>query len=138
MEIVERVEKYIKEMKTYFILENLDNLIKSGRVSKTKGLIANVLNLKPILGSDGDGNIKLFENVRGTKKAFRRLVELIGETGEKLEEKILAISHANALEKAEDLKREIQKRYKFKDIILVKQGGLTTAYANEGGIILVF
>lgn len=138
MEIVERVEKYIKEMKTYFILENLDNLIKSGRVSKTKGLIANVLNLNPILGSDGDGNIKLFENVRGTKKAFRRLVELIGETGEKLEEKILAISHANALEKAEDLKREIQKRYKFKDIILVKQGGLTTAYANEGGIILVF
>ena len=138
LEIIEKVEKYIKEMKTYFILESLDNLIKSGRLSKTKGLLANVLNLKPILGSDGDGNIKLFENVRGTKKAFRRLVELIGETGEKLEEKILAISHANALEKAEELKNEIQKRYKFKDIILVKQAGLSTAYANEGGIIIVF
>jgi len=138
LEIIEKVEKYIKEMKTYFILESLDNLIKSGRLSKTKGLLANVLNLKPILGSDGDGNIKLFENVRGTKKAFRLLVELIGETGEKLEEKILAISHANALEKAEELKNEIQKRYKFKDIILVKQAGLSTAYANEGGIIIVF
>ena len=138
LEIIEKVEKYIKEMKTYFILESLDNLIKSGRLSKTKGLLANILNLKPILGSDGDGNIKLFENVRGTKKAFRRLVELIGETGEKLEEKILAISHANALEKAEELKNEIQKRYKFKDIILVKQAGLSTAYANEGGIIIVF
>ena len=138
LEIIEKVEKYIKEMKTYFILESLDNLIKSGRLSKTKGLLANILNLKPILGSDGDGNIKLFENVRGTKKAFRRLVELIGETGEKLEEKILAISHANALEKAEELKNEIQKRYKFKDIILVKQAGLSTAYADEGGIIIVF
>ena len=90
------------------------------------------------MGSDGDGNIKLFENVRGTKKAFRRLVELIGETGEKLEEKILAISHANALEKAEELKMKYKKGYKFKDIILVKQGGLSTAYANEGGIIIVF
>lgn len=138
LEIIEKVEKYIKEMKTYFLLESLDNLIKSGRLSKTKGLLANVLNLKPILGSDGDGNIKLFENVRGTKKAFRRLVELIGETGKNLEEKILAISHANALEKAEELKNEIQKRYKFKDIILVKQAGLSTAYANEGGIIIVF
>lgn len=138
LEIIEKVEKYIKEMKTYFILESLDNLIKSGRLSKTKGLLANILNLKPILGSDGDGNIKLFENVRGTKKAFRRLVELIGETGENLEEKILAISHANALEKAEELKNEIQKRYKFKDIILVKQAGLSTAYADEGGIIIVF
>lgn len=138
MEIIEKVEKYIKEMKTFFILESLDNLIKNGRISKTKGLIANVLNLKPIMGADGDGNIKLVENVRGTKKAFRRLVDLIGETGERLEEKILAISHANALERAEELKKEIQKRYKFKDIILVKQAGLSTAYANEGGIILTF
>ncbi|NLK43586.1 MAG: DegV family protein [Tissierellia bacterium] len=137
MEIVEKVEKYIKEMKTFFILESLDNLIKNGRISRTKGLIANVLNLKPIMGEE-DGTIKLVENVRGTKKAFRRLVELIGETGEKLEEKILAISHANALERAEELKREIQKRYKFKDIILVKQAGLSTSYANEGGIIITF
>lgn len=137
-EIVEKVEKYIKEMKTFFILESLDNLIKKGRISKTKGLIANVLNLKPIMGSDGDGNIELVESVRGTKKAFKRLVELIGEKGEKLEEKVLAISHANALEKALELKEEIKQRYNFKDIILVKQAGLSTAYANEGGIILVF
>lgn len=137
-EIVEKVEKYIKEMKTFFILESLDNLIKNGRISKTKGLIANVLNLKPIMGSDGDGNIELVESVRGTKKAFKRLVELIGEKGEKLEEKVLAISHANALEKALELKEEIKQRYNFKDIILVKQAGLSTAYANEGGIILVF
>lgn len=137
LEIVEKVEKYIKEMKTYFILESLDNLIKNGRISKTKGLIANVLNFKPIMGAN-DGNIELVENVRGRKRAFKRLVEIIGESGEKLEEKVLAISHANALERAEELKKEIQGRYNFKDIILVKTGGLSTAYANDGGIILAF
>ena len=66
------------------------------------------------------------------------MVEIIGETGEKFEEKILAISHANALEKAEELKKEIEKRYNFKEVILVKQAGLSTAYAYDGGIILVF
>lgn len=137
-EIVEKVESYINGMKTFFILESLDNLIKNGRISKTKGLIANVLNLKPIMGSTDDGEIKLVENVRGTKKAFKRLVEIIGETGEKFEEKILAISHANALDKAEELKREIQSRYNFKDIIVVKTAGLSTAYAYDGGVILVF
>ena len=137
LEIVEKVEKYIKEMKTYFILESLDNLIKNGRISKTKGLIANVLNFKPIMGAN-DGNIELVENVRGRKRAFKRLVEIIGESGEKLEEKVLAISHANALERAEELKKEIQGRYNFKDIILVKTAGLSTAYANDGGIILAF
>ncbi len=138
LEIVDKVEKYIKEMKTFFILENLDNLIKNGRISKTKGLIASVLNLKPIMGDDGDGNIDLIENNRGTKKAFKRLVEIIGETGEKLEEKILGIAHVDALERAENLKNEIEGLYNFKDIILVKTAGLSTAYANDGGIVLVF
>lgn len=137
-EIVETVEKYIKQMNTYFILESLDNLIKNGRISKTKGLIANVLNLKPIMGDDGDGNIELVENHRGTKKAFRRLTEIIGEKGVKLEEKILAISHVNALERAEGLKRDIERLYNFKDVILVKTAGLSSAYAYDGGIILAY
>ncbi len=138
LEIVEKVESYINGMKTFFILESLDNLIKNGRISRTKGLIANVLNLKPIMGSTDNGEIRLVENVRGTKKAFKRLIEIIGETGEKFEEKILAISHVNAFERAEELKREIQSKYNFKDIVLVKTAGLSTAYANDGGIILVF
>lgn len=138
LEIVEKVESYINGMKTFFILESLDNLIKNGRISKTKGLIANVLNLKPIMGATDEGEIKLVENTRGSKKAFKRLVDIIGETGEKFEEKILAISHANALEKAEELKKEIQRKYNFKDIIVVKTAGLSTAYAYDGGVILVF
>ncbi|WMM25701.1 DegV family protein [Tissierella sp. MB52-C2] len=138
LEIVEKVENYINGMKTFFILESLDNLIKNGRISKTKGLIANVLNLKPIMGATDEGEIKLVENTRGSKKAFKRLVDIIGETGEKFEEKILAISHANALEKAEELKEEIQRKYNFKDIIVVKTAGLSTAYAYDGGVILVF
>lgn len=138
LDIVEEVENYIDEMKTFFILESLDNLIKNGRISKTKGLIANVLNLKPIMGDDGDGNIKLVENNRGNIKAFKRLIEIIGERGENFEDKVLGIAHVNALERAERLKGEIEKVYNFKDIILVKTGGLSTAYANDGGIILAF
>ena len=138
IEIVEKVEKYIHGMKTFFVLESLDNLIKNGRITKTRAVIANVLNLKPIMGEDGEGNIRLVENVRGTKKAFKRLVEIIGETGENLEEKILAISHTNAEEKAESLKRDIKSRYNFKDIIVLKTAGLSSAYAYDGGIILAF
>ena len=138
LDIVQKVEEYIKGMKTYFILETLDNLIKNGRISKTKGLIANVLNLKPIMGTDGDGNIELIENVRGTKRAFKRLVEIIGDSSQKFEEKILAISHCNALERAKELKRDIESKYNFKEVILVEMAGLSTAYSNDGGIILVF
>lgn len=138
MEIVTKVEEYIEGMKTFFILESLDNLIKNGRISKTKGIIASVLNFKPIMGSDEEGNIKLIENHRGTKKSFNRLVELIGETGKDFQDKILAISHANAIDKALGLKEKIEKIYNFKEVIVVETKGLSTAYANDGGVILAY
>lgn len=136
--IVEKVNNYIKEMKTFFILESLDNLVKSGRLSKIKGKIASTLNIKPIMGEDGAGNIREVEKIRGSKKAFRRLAKIIGEQGEKFEEKIIGIAHCNALEKAKELKEEILKRYNFKDIIIVETAGISTVYANNGGIIIAF
>ena len=136
-EIVRKVEEEINNMRTFFILESLDNLIKNGRISKTKGLIANVLNLKPIMGSN-DGEIELVENVRGSKKAYNRLVEIIGETGTDFSHKTLGISHVNAVDKAEELKVKIEKLYNFKKIIIVSTKGLSSAYANDGGIILVY
>lgn len=138
LEIVERVEKYISEMRTFFISESLDNLIKNGRISKTKGLIASVLKFKPIMGADDEGNIHLVENHRGSKKSFNRLVEIIGETMDDFQDRVLAISHAGALEKALDLKKKIEERYNFKDIVIVETKGLSTAYVNDGGVILAY
>lgn len=111
LEIVDKVEKYINNMSTYFISEDLSNLVKNGRISKTKGLIATILNFKPIMGADDEGNIHLVENIRGSKKAFSRLVEIIGESKKDFKERILAISHANAPQKALDLKDKLQSLY---------------------------
>ncbi len=137
-DIVEKVEEYIKNMKTLFILESLENLMKAGRVSKVMGHIASVLSIKPIMGDDGDGTIRLVEKVRGGKRAFKRLVEIIGEEGDGFEDKILGIAHCNALNKAEELKRKIEEKYNFKQIIIVDTAGLSTAYADDGGIIIAF
>ena len=138
LEIVEKVENYISEMKTYFISESLDNLVKNGRISKAKGLIASVLKFKPIMGADDEGNIGLVENHRGSKKAFNRLVELIGETKIDFQDKVLAISHANALDKAMDLKNKIEERYNFREVLVVEAKGLSTGYVNDGGVILAY
>ena len=85
-DVVKEVDKFIADLTTMFTLESLDNLIKNGRISKTKGLIASVLNFKPIMGSE-DGEILLEENVRGSKKAFNKLVEIIGSKGKDLSQK---------------------------------------------------
>jgi len=136
--IIEKVNDYIDEMKTMFVLDSLDNLIKAGRLNKVKGKLASFFNIKPIMGSNGKGEIKLLDKTRGSKRALNKLVKLIGEKGEEFEEKILGIAHCNALEKAEKLKKNIEEKYNFKDIIIVETGGISTVYANEGGIVIAF
>lgn len=137
-EVVEKVNNYIKEMKTFFVLESLDNLVKAGRMSKIAGTIASTFSIKPVMRASDTGTLVPVEKVRGTKKALSRLVEIIGEQGERLEEKIIAISHCNSLERAEQVRDEIKKRYNFKEVIIVEAGGLVSVYANQDGIVVAF
>lgn len=135
-QIVEKVEHFINNMKTFFISDDLSNLIKNGRISKTKGLIISALNIVPVMGAE-EGNIVLIDKARGSKRAFKKLAQIISESGVNFEERVLAISHADALQKALDLKEEL-KKLNFKDIIIVQTKGLSTAYVNDGGVIVSF
>lgn len=137
-EIVKKTEKYVDEMQTLFVLDSLDNLIKAGRMGKLKGKIASFFNIKPVLGATSEGTITLVDKARGSKRAIRKLVDKIGEKGENLEEKVLGIAHCNALEKAEYIKEKAAEKYNFREIIIVETAGISTVYANEGGIVLAF
>ncbi|RAK10551.1 DegV family protein with EDD domain [Halanaerobium saccharolyticum] len=137
-EIIEKTEKYVEEMQTLFVLDSLDNLIKAGRMGRLKGKIASFFNIKPVLGATDEGTITLVDKARGSKRAVRKLIDKIGEKGENLEEKVLGIAHCNALDKAEFIKKQASEKYNFREIIIVETAGISTVYANEGGIVLAF
>ncbi|SHE53542.1 DegV family protein [Alkalibacter saccharofermentans] len=136
-EIVSKVESYIGEMKTMFVLENLDNLIKNGRMSKLTGMFAQFLHIKPILGADEHGEIKLIEKARGSKNALKKLVDLIGSETD-FSDKRLGIVHCNALEKAQSVKEMIMEKYNFKDVVLTEANGLSAVYMDDGGIVISY
>lgn len=138
IEIVEKVTNYINEMKTFFLLESLDHLAKAGRLNHIVAKIASVLSIKPIMGSNGEGNIKLVEKVRGYNRAFNRFVDIIGEAGDKFDDKILGIAHCNCPDRAQKFKEEVEKKYNFKDIIIVEMAGLSSTYADDGGLVIAF
>lgn len=137
-EIINAVNKYVSKMRTLFILDSLDNLVKNGRISNLKAMLASFLHIVPIMGENGKGEIVLLEQVRGNKKAFNRLIDMIGESGVDFENTVLGITHSNAKEKAENLKNEILRRFKFKDVLIFAAGGLSTVYADDGGIVVAF
>ncbi|MDO5717979.1 MAG: DegV family protein [Tissierellia bacterium] len=137
-EIVEKVESFISKMKTVFVLDSIDNLLKNGRMSKITGFIANVLSIKPVLIGDENGEINLLAKARGIKNARAKLVEIIGEDKDILKEKTMVITYCNSKEAAEDLKREIEQKYGPKEIYLIETGGLSSVYADDGGIVISY
>ena len=70
MEIVEKVNTYIKDMRTFFTLKSLDNLVKSGRVSHFVAKVSSILSVKPIMAENGEGQIEVHEKVSGCKKGL--------------------------------------------------------------------
>lgn len=135
--IVKTVNEYIHGMKTFFMLESMDNLVKAGRVSPIIAKVTSALSVKPIMTGD-EGTIKLYEKVFGVKRAFKKFVDVIGDQGLQLEDRILGIAHCNCLDKALKFKEEVLKKYNFKDIVIVNTRGISSVYANDGGIVIAF
>ncbi len=136
-EIIDKVNNYIKEMKTFFLLESLDHLAKAGRLNPLIAKAASILSIKPIMGEE-NGIIRMVDKARGYERAFKRLVDIIGEEGNRLEEKILGIAHCNCYQRALKFKELVMEKYSFKDIFIVEMGGLSSTYADQGGIVIAF
>lgn len=135
-EIVEKVDAYKLEMKTYFVIETLEPLRKNGRLSNLKALVATVLNIKPVMSATDEGIIIQLDQARGMERSIRKMIAYIIENTKNIEQKVLAISHVNCLERAQWVKEEIMKLARFKDITIADTMGVATLYANDGGIII--
>ena len=134
-EIVEQVNQYMKGMRTYFILDKYDNLVKTGRINPYVAKVASFLNVKPICG-DQDGEIKMEDKARGYSKAVTKLVEMIKNTVHDHEDRVVAISHCKCYERAVALKDEVLKHLRVKDVVIHECTGVIATYANRGGVVL--
>lgn len=136
-DVVSIVEKYIEGQNTFFVLENLETLRKNGRLSTVKALVASALKIKPVMGSTPEGTICQLDQARGMNKALVKLADHIIEKTVDSEHKMLAISHCNCAKRAEMLKEALQEKMNPAGIIVLDTAGLSSMYANDGGIIVV-
>ena len=136
-QVVDTVEQYISGQNTYFVLENLDTLRKNGRLTGIKSFVASALNIKPVMGSTPQGTICQLGQARGMKRALAKMTEQIARDGKRTKEKVLAIAHCNCPERAREVERMILDKIRVRDSFIVDTAGISTMYANDGGIIVV-
>lgn len=138
--IITAVNEYIKSLQTVFMLDNLNNLAKAGRLNPIIAKLATVLNIKLVCAGDENGEIQMLHKVRGDNRSFLKLIKSIGDLSADMKQKdrILCISHCNAIKKAEKLREALKSEYSFKDIMILHTRGISTIYADSGGLVVAF
>ena len=97
-EIIEYSEYLINNNKVYFLVDDLNYLVKNGRLSNAAGFIGSLFKIKPILSIRETGKIESIEKVRTYQKAIKRVEELILEyVGDHQKNEIFGF-HSNNIE----------------------------------------
>ncbi len=134
-DIVEKIEAFRSSIHTYFVLDNLETLRKNGRLSAVKALVASTLNIKPVMAGD-KGVIVQRGQCIGIKKALGKMAELVAEEVVDAANRTLMITHCNALARAEQVKKMVLEKVRFKKCIILDTHGVSSMYANDGGVIV--
>jgi DegV family protein with EDD domain len=126
-----------EHMEHLFTVEDLDYLAKGGRVSKASAFVGGLLQIKPLLHVE-DGKLVPLEKIRGKKKLLRRMLDLMEERGNSLDTQTIAISHADDLATATELKEAIMERFQPQDVYISSIGAAVGSHTGAGTIALFF
>ena len=133
--IVEKIEEFRSSIMTLFVLDNLETLRKNGRMSGVKALVASTLNIKPIMAGEKGIIVQKGQSI-GINKALNKMAQGIVSAVKNSGERNLIISHCNCPERAEYVKKIILEKLTFKACHILDMRGISSMYANDGGIIV--
>lgn len=136
-EFADIVRDMSSRIESVFTVDDLEYLFRGGRVSRTSALIGGVLNIKPILEVK-DGKLLPLEKIRGKKKVFKRMVEILREKmGDSNCEEIY-ISHADDFENAEILRDKIVSETGISNVYFTDVSCAIGAHSGPGTLAVFF
>ena len=137
-EIINWVDNNRLKMNHWFMVEDLKHLKRGGRISSSKAVIGTLLEVKPIIYIEDQGELKNVTNVRGRKKAIKYLVERFRERAVDKENQVIGISHGNCIEDAKLLKKMIDREFPNNKFIINTLGMGMATHCGSGMLSLCF
>ena len=136
-EILLKIQRQIDGTSAFIMVDDLNHLVKGGRLSNGAAILGNLLSIKPILYFNDVGVIEVFEKIRTEKKATKRLIEVVEEKTASASYQVMVI-HGNAEEKAESLRQQLIEADIADDIPLATFGSVIGTYLGEGSVALAY
>ncbi|MBM2658623.1 DegV family protein [Staphylococcus pseudoxylosus] len=134
--IVSKITELQKNIKLYVVIGQLNQLIKGGRISKTKGLIGNMMKIKPI-GTLEDGKIELIHNSRTQNASVQFLKKEISAFIGDRNIKSIGIAHANIIEFVDKVKKHFSEEFNFTQFDTNVTTPVISTHTGQGAIGLV-
>ncbi len=135
-EIVESLKEVQKNTKLFVVIGQLNQLIKGGRISKTKGFIGNIMKIKPI-GTLEDGYLEMVHNARTQNSSIQYLKKEISEFIDKHKIKSIGVAHANVIDFVEKLKSQFDDAFGPQEYDVNVTTPVISTHTGQGAIGLV-
>ncbi|MGT2828868.1 DegV family protein [Streptococcus hillyeri] len=132
--IMDRLHQQIEKTSAYIMVDDLNHLVKGGRLSNSSAILGNLLSIKPILYFDETGKIVVYEKVRTEKKAVKRLIDVMVKLSEDGSYDVMII-HGNAVEKANSLYEQLTTDG-VTNLSIATFGSVIGTHLGEGAIAL--
>ena len=123
------LQSLVPRVKTYFLVDDLNHLMRGGRISKAAALMGSLVNIKPIIAVTADGSLDSVAKVRGKKKAQAEVVRMTLET---ISEPLVVIAYAGEKEVAENVKEQILASGEVTEVLILPLGPVISTHTGPG------
>lgn len=130
-QIVALIESLVPKVKTYFLVDDLNHLMRGGRISKPAALMGSLVNIKPVIAVKGDGRLDSVAKVRGKKKAQTEVMRM---TLEDIADPRVVIAYAGAdsQEVAQVLKEQLLMSEQVNEVLILPLGPVISTHTGPG------
>lgn len=137
-QIIEKLEEFSKHSCMYFVVDSLTHLKRGGRVSSATAIVGGLLNIKPILKINDDGEIVKVGTGKGLKRAISSIVLEMKENVLDVEKQVVYVLDADNEALGEWMKKEIETQISGAVVQRYPIGPVIGAHCGPGTVGVIY
>lgn len=128
------IEDLVPRLRTYLLVDDLNHLVRGGRLSKAAALIGGLVNIKPLLALNAEGKLEAVAKLRGRKKGVR---EMLDRTLTDLYHSTVLVAYTGDLAAAQDIQSTLLENDQVTDVILTELGPIIATHTGTGSLAIL-
>ena len=137
-ETAHRINSILPHLRSRFSADDLFYIKRGGRISAATALCGSMLGIKPMLKTQSDGKIIMYDKIRGRRAALDRLVDELIESVDITKHQIISLSHADCRADADYMVSRLKKLPYISDVLVGLMEPVTATHGGPGMIALFY